>query len=66
MESVLSVCLLLIFLTSSKSEFLAQFSDSIDDDDFVCDCLRTVESEGADGDTMHPLYCSDYGKSNVS
>lgn len=63
-ESVLSVCLLLIYLTSSKSEFSA----SIDDDDFVCDCLKNIESEDGDGDgdTMHSLYCSDYGKSNVS
>lgn len=63
---VFSVCFLLINLTSSTSEFLAQFSNSIDDDEFVCDCLRLIESEDADGNTTHPLYCPDYGDSNVS
>lgn len=57
-KSVLGISFLLIYLTYSKSEFLARLNaDSMEDEGFVCDCLKAIES--VESDTTQPMYCSD-------
>lgn len=53
---------LLIYLTCSNSEFVARIADSMDDEGFVCDCLKAIESE--DSDTTQSMYCPDNRNSN--
>lgn len=61
-KSVLRICFLLVYLTYSKSEFVARLADSMEDEGFVCDCIGAIESE--DSDTALPMYCPDNRNSN--
>lgn len=61
-KSVFGISFLLVYLTCTNSELVAQLNDSIDDEDVVCDCVKLIESE--DGDTAEPLYCPGYLNTN--
>lgn len=61
-KSVLGISCLLVYLTCANSQFVASLSDSIEDEDFVCDCVKLIESQ--DGDTTEPLYCPGYRNLN--